>query len=101
MSEPLRSRMQSISLRKVSGTFQPSCGALAFIVFAVFLLLHSVSGVAQSGATGTIVGTVPDASGAVVPGAAVSVINVGTNTHQNTVTSPSGTYSVPGLLPGS
>jgi hypothetical protein len=65
------------------------------------LLLHSTPGVAQSGATGTIVGTVTDTLGAIIPKAAVTVTNVATNVSEHTVTSGTGTYSVPGLLPGS
>jgi hypothetical protein len=68
------------------------------------LVLTCLSGIetfAQSGATGTIVGTVTDTSGAVVPNARVSITNVATNAKQNTVTSAAGAFSVPSLLPGS
>src|SRR5579862_6130893 len=88
MNEALRSRMQFVSPRKISDYFRPtSYGAVAVVLLAVFLLVHGAPAAAQSGATGTIVGTVTDTSGAVVPGAAVSIINVGTNVHQNTVSS--------------
>jgi hypothetical protein len=55
---------------------------------------------AQSGATGTIVGTVTDSSGAVVPGATVIITNTAKNLNQQTVTTSAGTYAVPSLLPG-
>jgi hypothetical protein len=49
---------------------------------------------------GSIVGTVVDTSGAQVPGAEVSVKNLGTNATVTTKTSSSGTYSVLNLNPG-
>lgn len=42
--------------------------------------------------TGTILGTIRDNTGAVVPGAAVTVRNEGTSFSQSTTSSPSGTY---------
>src|SRR5215470_9788567 len=42
--------------------------------------------------TGTILGTVTDASGAVIPGAKVTIRNEGTSFTQSTTTSASGTY---------
>jgi Carboxypeptidase regulatory-like domain len=68
----------------------------------VFLMLGVVlSSFGQSGATGTIVGTVSDSSGALVQGAAITVTNTATNVDQQTVSTSSGTYSVPSLMPGS
>src|SRR5688572_12158161 len=49
---------------------------------------------------GTITGIVVDSSKAAVPGASVSVINTGTNTATNVVSSESGTYSATNLPPG-
>src|SRR5258708_2651793 len=48
--------------------------------------------------TATLSGTVEDQNGAVVPGAAVTVVNVATGFQRKTVTNESGTFSVP-LLP--
>src|ERR1700694_195673 len=42
--------------------------------------------------TGTILGTVTDATGAVIPGAKVTIRNEGTSFTQTTTTSSSGTY---------
>src|SRR5579863_7777580 len=50
--------------------------------------------------TGQIAGTVTDESGAVVPKATVTVKNLATNAQRSTQTSPSGSYVVPGLEPG-
>ena len=46
---------------------------------------------------GTILGTVTDSSGAVVPGAKVTVKNMGTGLERSTETSADGSYSVPEL----
>ena len=53
------------------------------------------------GATGTILGTVKDSSGAILPGVNVTVTHLGTNTSRSTVTSDSGDYVIPQLLVGS
>src|SRR2546430_952916 len=49
---------------------------------------------------GTIAGTVSDSSGAVIPGARVSVINSATNFTLNTTTAESGTFTAPSLAVG-
>lgn len=70
-----------------------------FVLFAVaFALTGEVYG--QAGATGTFVGTVSDPSGAVVSGATVDITNASTGLTSHTVTSASGDYTVPYLLPG-
>ncbi|HEY1984778.1 MAG TPA: TonB-dependent receptor [Terracidiphilus sp.] len=50
--------------------------------------------------SGTIAGTVADATGAVIPDAAVTVTNVASNVKRTTQTSGTGSYSVVGLAPG-
>jgi hypothetical protein len=65
---------------------------------AALLLLPGV-GHAQS-THGSIVGTVTDESGAVVPGAAITVTNAGTNTARTVVTNEAGYYEVLALVPG-
>src|SRR5262249_22210111 len=50
--------------------------------------------------TGTIVGTVTDPSGAVVPGVTVVLRNVDTNASFQTVTDATGNYAAPLLKPG-
>ena len=61
-----------------------------------FSCLHLV---AQS-SYGSIVGTVTDASNAVIPGAGVTVTNVETTERQTTVSNGSGNYQFVNLLPG-
>ena len=54
----------------------------------------------QGGATGTILGTVTDNTGAILPGANVEVTNVATGVALKVVTSTSGDYSVSNLNSG-
>src|SRR5579885_2186272 len=65
-----------------------SCGARVLSAIAqltaviALLTLSFISGFAQSTATGTIVGTVTDPSGAVVPDATVTIVDRSTNATQ-------------------
>src|SRR5689334_1429289 len=49
---------------------------------------------------GTILGTVHDQSGAVLPGCAVTIENGGTSLRRSTVTDETGSYTAPNLEPG-
>lgn len=49
---------------------------------------------------GTILGTVHDESGAVMPGCAVTIENAGTSAKRSLLTDETGTYTVPNLEPG-
>lgn len=69
------------------------------LVLLVTILFGAGAVFGQSG-VGTILGTVKDASGAVVANAAVEVTNTGTNFTQKTQTTSAGTYNVPYLRPG-
>src|SRR5579864_3752628 len=60
--------------------------AAAFVFFCLAFILQAQVD------TGTILGTVTDASGAVIPGAKVTIRNEGTSFTQSTTTSASGTY---------
>ena len=66
---------------------------------AVLLLLSSAA-LAQ-GEKGIIAGTVTDASGAVVVGAAVTVTGAGTNAVRTATTDGTGSYTITNLSPGS
>lgn len=61
--------------------------------------LSPVAGLAQS-TFGSIVGTVKDVSGAVVPGAAVTVTNTETSAERTVATGAGGEYSIVNLNPG-
>jgi opacity protein-like surface antigen len=56
---------------------------------------------AQTTGTATLVGTVTDNTGAVVPKAAVTVVNVENQFTSSGQTTPEGTYYIPNLIPGS
>lgn len=62
--------------------------------FAVCLLLVSTSPVNAQVSTSTILGTVTDRSGAVIPNAQVTVTNIQTNFSRTVATNESGQYSV-------
>lgn len=69
-------------------------------VCTFFLLLSFVAPSTAQEITGTIQGLVTDQSGAVLPGATVTVRNVGTGQSQEVVTNENGRYVVPFLRPG-
>ena len=70
------------------------------LCFAVMLMAAGIV-FAQAGATGAILGTVTDTTGAVIPGARVTVTNTATGVAFRTVTSSAGDYLAPALQPGS
>ncbi|MCL5006365.1 MAG: TonB-dependent receptor [Acidobacteria bacterium] len=73
----------------------------AVTTFAAGLLTIAGASVGQcQTASGSIVGTVKDSSGAVIPNANVTIVNQATNISQATVTDGSGEYSVPFLPVG-
>ena len=71
-----------------------SLAQIAFLLFSSALLLG------QGVASGTILGTVLDNSGAVVANANVTITNVATGVSRQTKTGSSGDYTVPFLQPG-
>ena len=71
------------------------------MVKSIAVLLFTVSFVfAQTTGTATVVGTVTDSSGAIVPGATVSVVNTETQFIYTGATTADGNYYVPNLIPG-
>ena len=70
-----------------------------FIVVLAFLLLTSAASAQTTGAA-TIVGTVTDTTGAVIPGVKVAVVNTQTGFNFESVTNSEGYYYVPYLRPG-
>ncbi|PYS08394.1 MAG: hypothetical protein DMG17_29065, partial [Acidobacteria bacterium] len=63
------------------------------------LLVAAIPGFAQL-PTGTILGTVKDASGALVPGAAITAQNLETGTSRSTLTNETGAYRLAALPVG-
>ena len=68
-------------------------------VMVFFLILAGVPALAQL-PTGTILGVVKDASGAIVPGANMTARNLDTGMTRTTVTSGDGSYRLPALAVG-
>ena len=75
-------------MRRNNSTTQRSIIS-ASLFFFVFCLTASFV-VAQTSNTGTLTGVVKDEKGAVVPGATVKLINIGTNAERTTTTSEEG-----------
>src|SRR4051812_48602341 len=72
-------------------------------MMAVLMLAMSLFGVtayAQSTTDGAIGGTVTDQSGAVIPGATVKAINIGTNASATATADATGRYRIIQLRPG-
>src|ERR1700761_5075123 len=72
---------------------------IRLLVATVFLILATGTMAAQLD-TGSITGTVTDSSGAAIPGAKITLTNVGTNAHTDTQSTATGTYAFDDLLPG-
>jgi hypothetical protein len=72
----------------------------SFVAGLILILSQAAPLWPQGAATGTLVGTVTDTSGAVMTGANVTITNVATSFISKTVTSESGSYYVPYLAPG-
>ena len=62
------------------------------LTFAVLLTLGAGVGAKGQSTFGTVLGTVKEPSGAVVPGAKVAITNLGTNSAKSTVTDQTGSY---------
>ena len=75
---------------------------LSFMCLLVFLAvgLSNARLFGQVGATGTILGTITDSSGAVLPNVKVTITNTATNVKFNTDTGSTGDYTAPSLNPG-
>ncbi len=76
-----------------------SFSTLAVVIVLLFLAAQGGRVLAQA-ISGTVVGTVRDATGAVVPGATVTATNNETGIPQSTVTGAQGDYTIPNLPPG-
>ena len=73
-------------------------GTVAALV--VLVAIHGLPTAAAQVATGSIVGTVVDSSGQLVPGAQVTVREVNRNTTTALTTDSAGVYTAPFLVPG-
>ncbi len=73
---------------------------LAAILLAISAVLVPAFLAAQTGGNGAITGTVTDSSGALVPGAMVTALNVATGISTARPASSSGLYNISPLIPG-
>ena len=71
-----------------------------FMVLLLSLFVLTPASFAQFSQRGTISGVVTEASGAVVPQASVSLLDLGRNQTATTNTDATGHYQFPQLLPG-
>ena len=69
-------------------------------IWAVLLVLAVGRLIAQTGGTGSILGSVKDTSGAVIPNATVAVVNSGTGVKSTVTTTSVGDFTVLSLIPG-
>jgi hypothetical protein len=73
----------------------------SIVVLLIFLLTVAAPEVRAQVLYGSIVGTIQDATGAMVPGATVTATNTGTGQTLTTTTGSSGAYSLVNVLEGS
>jgi outer membrane receptor protein involved in Fe transport len=67
-------------------------------LMAMFLL--SAAAIGQTSNSGTVTGVIKDEKGALVPGASVKIVNLGTNAERTVVTSADGNFEITQLVPG-
>src|SRR3954452_14719414 len=70
------------------------------LLWCALLVLGTARFAAAQSVTGTILGTVTDASGAVVSGAKVTIVNEGTALTRTVTSDGNGEYTVPALPTG-
>src|SRR5215475_5314763 len=73
---------------------------LTVIALLVFMLCGTLSLVAQTITSGTVLGTITDPTGAVVPKAEVQLLNTETNATATQTTNDDGGYVFPNVTPG-
>ena len=66
-------------------------------LFCVLAVVTGHMAFGQTGATGTILGTITDSTGAVLPNVKVTVTNTATNVSFNTESNSAGDFNAPSL----
>jgi hypothetical protein len=89
--------LNSIGSKSAGGRFHRALRQLSFLLVACFFLLTYSR--AQT-TNGLITGAITDSTGALVPGAQVTVVNQGTGVSRTTTTNSTGNYILPQLPPG-
>ena len=86
---------------RASSMINRTADCLRMLCVLLVAALMALQAAGQSIVTGDAVGTVTDPSGAVIPGATVTLTNLGTNAVQTTSTESSGFFRFSLLNPGS
>jgi uncharacterized surface anchored protein len=84
---------------RLEGNMTRSC-FLVYVVIVVVAVALAASPAFGQAESGTISGTVRDSTGAVIPGATVTIKNAGTSMQRTTQTGSLGQYSIAGLPTG-
>src|SRR6266850_5581589 len=72
------------------------------LIVCVIVCVTLSTGISPGQSTfGTILGTVRDSSGALMPGCVITAANIGTSLRRSSVADESGSYTLPNLEPGS
>jgi len=87
-------------MTRIDGRNLTARRSLLLLSFVCLLANFSAQSHAQSIISGDVTGTVTDPTGAVVPGATVTLTNVGTNTPQQVTTNNDGSYRFAFVPPG-
>jgi Carboxypeptidase regulatory-like domain len=102
MKRPSNKVIWRVKVFEVPAAIQEVRKTMRKIYFLLALLMLVTSGEAfAQGATGTVLGTITDSSGAVLPNVRITVTNTATNVSVHAETSSAGDYSIPSLNPGS
>jgi len=86
-------------MKHIARANQPTWRLAWWLVVAICMAAGAVPGWAQLG-RGTVVGTVTDSNGAVIPGASLQLTEVSTGSAYATKSTANGFYTFPELLPG-
>jgi hypothetical protein len=92
--------MEHLRMKKFTVARHRNISVSTVLAWAVLLLLAMGRLIAQTGGTGSILGSVRDSSGAVIPNATVVVTNTATGVKTTATTTSVGDYTVLSLIPG-
>ena len=99
--QTLSLEMQNAGLQRCkSGWMRPILRSLLIANLLFMFAIATTQTSFSQGITGSITGTVTDATGASIAGATVTIIQVGTNATRTVTTSDVGSYTVTQLAPG-